>query len=296
MDKLNTLINENMNECMNTQSIDLDDAIRSTKNLFSYLGIEFPKHVLYSHSPLMANKMISHLKYDFDKYIKEFINGNYPSNFYFSKDNRKKFNCIDINAYLAGNLEMYKMHYLDAYDIDMDTEFNKLCIDYFRSTHITYFEYDTIIFCDRPLYITLEGVSVSSRDSAAIEYSDGFKVYSIDGYMVDPKIILTPEMITLEDIINEDNSEIRRITIERYGVSKYLADSNSKVLDADYSGLPGSSLRTLIEDGFKNRWLIGSDGSTGRVYHMPVPDHVETCRQAHNEIAGFDESKIISES
>jgi hypothetical protein len=48
------------------------------------------------------------------------------------------------------------------------------------------------------------------------------------------------------------------------------------------------------KDGQK--WLVGSDGSTQRVYYMPVPESAKTCREAHEAICGLDEDKLLMEA
>lgn len=65
-------------------------------------------------------------------------------------------------------------------------------------------------------------------------------------------------------------------------------------IDVDHLGLEGSSIRTLIQID-DQKWLIGSDGSTGRVYHMPVDNEAMTCREAHESISGISETQLFGE-
>jgi hypothetical protein len=180
---------------------------------------------------------------------------------------------------------------------------------------------DCFIIVDRPEYINLNDANQShSETDYAIKYrkttqsydikdyqgvdktvtiEDDFGIYVIDGHLIpldQAYIVTNPEKITTDAISQERDVEIQRFMIQQYGVSEYLTDIKAKVLDADYTGLDGSSLRTLMEDNTGMKWLVGSDGSTGRVYHMSVPDEASTCSEAHQLIAGFDESRIISES
>ncbi len=75
-----------------------------------------------------------------------------------------------------------------------------------------------------------------ATDSAAMVFRDGFKVYSIDGVLVPQSSIEAPGEITIEQIENEQNIEVRRIMIARYGIEKYLNDSNAVVIDSDQYG------------------------------------------------------------
>ena len=127
------------------------------------------------------------------------------------------------------------------------------------------------------------------EDGPVIEYADGVKIYVIEGHVLNEQIVMAPETLTLEQIDKEENAETKRIMINRYGVSKYMLETEAKQIDVDQLNLEGSSMRTLMEDKHGNRWLIGTDGSTGRVYHMSVPNNVSTCREAHEAISGIPE-------
>jgi len=87
------------------------------------------------------------------------------------------------------------------------------------------------------------------------------------------------------------------VLIERMTPSRYLRESGAKLIDADHEGArKGSAPRALLRDEKGEQWLVGTDGGTRRVYYMPVPDDVKTCREAHCAICGFDESKILAKS
>ena len=125
--------------------------------------------------------------------------------------------------------------------------------------------------------------------------SDLENLYFWHGVLVPAFVVVRPDWITLGHIRDEENAEVRRIMTERFGAQRYLKEAGSKLLDMDSLTLVGSAPRALVEDDTGNKWLIGTDGSTKRVYTMAVPTHVRTCREAHESICGFDESKIIAE-
>ena len=85
--------------------------------------------------------------------------------------------------------------------------------------------------------------------------------------------------------------------IERMTPAKYLRESGAKLIDADVEMVrKGSAPRALLRDTQNNQWLCGTDGGTGRVYYMPVPNNVKDCCEAHQAICGFDESLILAKS
>ena len=109
--------------------------------------------------------------------------------------------------------------------------------------------------------------------------------------------VMCPEKISIEEIRQETNAETRRVLIERMGPGRYLGESGARVIHEDRERTrKGAAPRALLEDNVGDRWLVGTDGGTRRVYYMPVPKEVNTCSEAHVAICGFDESRILAKS
>lgn len=135
------------------------------------------------------------------------------------------------------------------------------------------------------------------EDGPAIGWDDGFGVFAWHGVRVKSHVIEHPEQITLQEIRDEKNAEVRRVLRERFGEGRYLSEIGAKVLDVDYEGAKqGAAPRCLLQDDEGTKWLVGTDGSTGRVYHMEAPANAQKCRDAHNRLAGFDEARIVAKS
>ena len=75
-----------------------------------------------------------------------------------------------------------------------------------------------------------------SESGQACGYADGWGVWAWHGVNVDQRIIEKPESITAREIQEELNAEVRRVLVERYGLSRYLLDSGAKQLAADEFG------------------------------------------------------------
>jgi len=151
------------------------------------------------------------------------------------------------------------------------------------------------IICDRASEIHIENNVLHNDEGPAIAYTDGVKIFAIGGHVVTEQIVMAPETLTLNQIDDEADQETKRIMIQRYGVAKYLTETGAKVIDSDRLNLEGSSMRTLMEDNKNNRWLIGTDGSTGRVYYMSAPRDARTCKEAHEAMGGISEANLIGE-
>lgn len=135
------------------------------------------------------------------------------------------------------------------------------------------------------------------EDGAAIRWRDGTALYLIEGQYMPAWTVEHPERVVADDISKEENEEVRRIMMNRYGVGRFLLDTGGKLLDTDVETYrKGSAPRALLEDKWGKKWLYGTDGGTGRVYYMSVPDRATTCREAHELRCGFDETKILAKS
>ncbi len=153
------------------------------------------------------------------------------------------------------------------------------------------------VVSDRPKVCKVDDRGqVHNEDGPCWEFRDGFKAYGIHGVIVPEKVVMNPKGLTIDEISGETNVEIQRIMIDRFGAYEYLAKVGAELMDEDKLELKGSSSRALLKDAKGNKWLIVTDGSTGRVYHLAVPRESKTCKEAHGLVCGFDESLIVSEA
>ena len=126
---------------------------------------------------------------------------------------------------------------------------------------------------------------IHAEDRAAVEYADGFKIWAIEGYLVPESLVMRPELQTIDEINNEENEEIKRIRINRYGWDRYLTKSNAEVLDFWTS--PNGYLESLMKCG-DYKILCTYDPSTGRPYSLEVDPSIDTCERAQNYLLAPD--------
>jgi hypothetical protein len=104
-----------------------------------------------------------------------------------------------------------------------------------------------------------------SADGPAIAYQDGWGVYAIHGVRIpfeQRHIVERPEAITVEEIEAEENTEIRRVMIDRYGPARYVADSGARVvceLGADHPIVGLRTARLLRKDVPRHEPIIYAD-------------------------------------
>lgn len=157
-----------------------------------------------------------------------------------------------------------------------------------------------------------------SETGPVIRYRDGSALYMIRGVRVPAVLVEDPDSITIDMILKERNTEVRRLMRERYGEPRFLQDIGAKVIDTDVISTHArrtraqTIMRALLEDLEGRRFLVGTDGSTGRTYYMEVPAmirnprwgaggepfriEINTCRAAHEFLGGIDESKLIAQT
>jgi hypothetical protein len=129
-------------------------------------------------------------------------------------------------------------------------------------------------------------------DGPAVAWSDGFALWSIEGVPVDEQIVLHPETQTIKQINQEQNEEVRRIRIDRFGWLRYLEESGSTVIDCGRNDIE-QTYEILAETPVGQR-LITHCPSTGRRYSLGLPgDRVKTREEAQARLWGDRNVTII---
>jgi len=292
---------------LNTEPTDRLKAIEVIKELYQFIDKPIPNIFIFVRSPfeaqIVANELIVNDDDDAKLNAWNFVeNDEWVKNIIGNKSRTKDYKFVATHNYGYGSNETFWVHFYHFFKEQCGIEYPEKSqrgleiFDKVSQCSGWHYIFDKCaIICDRPVALKMENRVMHCEDGPAIEYADGVKIYVIEGHVLNEQIVMAPETLTLEQIDNEENAETKRIMINRYGVSKYMLETEAKQIDVDQLNLEGSSMRTLMEDKHKNRWLIGTDGSTGRVYHMSVPNNVNTCKEAHQAISGIDESNLIAE-
>lgn len=149
------------------------------------------------------------------------------------------------------------------------------------------------IVCEFPQKLDKIEQGLHCDNGPAIEYKDGWKIWSIDGVVVDEKTVLRPHELTLQDINNESNEEVRRIKIERFGWEKYLKEAGTLI--EERFNERDLQIEKLYQVGQIKRMIL-TDPSTGRKYSQGVPNDIKTCEEGQNWMNHGLESRAIHRS
>ena len=98
-----------------------------------------------------------------------------------------------------------------------------------------WFPYEGFCFVsERPIRCAIDEQRRLHHESlAAMEFKDGWKVYSYHGVTLPPNVIESPETITIKQIRDEQNAEVRRVMIERLGWDRFCSEAKMRVVHTD---------------------------------------------------------------
>ena len=114
---------------------------------------------------------------------------------------------------------------------------------------------DTLYWVAKP-ELFREKTAVGRRfhnDAGPALRSDVEGLYYWHGVMVPAFVVTRPDWITLKHIGDEENAEVRRVMIERYGLTRYLLDSGANKLAEDEFGelycaeIPGDEPLVMVK-------------------------------------------------
>lgn len=151
-----------------------------------------------------------------------------------------------------------------------------------------------------PIKLSWQNGEMHCEDGPAIEYADGWKIWLLSGLIVDEQIVMRPETQTVEQLLTEDNAEIRRVRIERYGWDRFLVEVNAKEVNRAPNAVEGTieSLMQIPANGSMEemRVLVCACPSTARVYTMEVPTDISKCEEAQKWLRNSNEGFCIGAS
>ncbi len=113
------------------------------------------------------------------------------------------------------------------------------------------------------------------------------------GVPIDERIAFHPETIKGDEVLQQVNSELRRVMLERVGFERFVSEVNAETLNTDSDA--GGERRLLRIELPGDEPLVCVSvfcPSTGRQYVIRVPPEMKTCHQAIAWTAGFDDPKL----
>jgi hypothetical protein len=135
---------------------------------------------------------------------------------------------------------------------------------------------DDWILVDRPVALAVDRAGrLHHASGPALTYRDRHSIHAWHGVRVPGRVIEDPASLTLQEIVAEDNQEVRAVMVERYGLERIMAAADVADPDPDRTlyrlALPGGDPVVAVRVRCP---------STGREYLLRVPPHIATGRAA----------------
>jgi len=154
---------------------------------------------------------------------------------------------------------------------------------------------DCVYLQERPLFIKMDNENrLHAETGSAIEYRDGFKVYSWHGVRIPGEWIENPEALTPQMCLTWQNIEQRRAACELKGWHNVLKELKAKIINKDADPEIGELLEVDIPEIGKERFLRVLCG-TGREFALPVPNNMKTAIEANAWTYGMNPDELMPE-
>jgi hypothetical protein len=139
------------------------------------------------------------------------------------------------------------------------------------------------ILTDRPTRIARDQQGrLHAEHGPALAWADGYTLHAIHGVRVPAHLVEAPETITVDQIRSEENQEVQRVMLDRYGHQRFLREAGAEQVHIDETGIlwhcaiPGEEDLVLVQ---VSNATPEPDGSA-RTYWLRVPPQMRTARQA----------------
>ena len=141
---------------------------------------------------------------------------------------------------------------------------------------------DTVVYiCRKPRYIKRNAEDrLHCVDGPAFEWRDGTGMYIIDQVYLNEKIVMRPHEITVKEIEEERNEDVRAIMIDRLGWDRYIQMSNAKLLDTRDNVIE-NTVEALYQTKYGRRFIANCPSAKNSgIITLGVPNRINTCEEA----------------
>lgn len=155
---------------------------------------------------------------------------------------------------------------------------------------------DFCMICDFPTVLKIDDQNRPHCDDGPFcKWSDGSALYAVHGVRVPAWIIEKPDTLTVTHIQKEDNAEIRRVMIDKYGTARYMQDAGAVEIHHDDWGtlyrmdVPNDEPIVMVK-------MINSTPEPSgeyRVYFERVPPDMQRAKQAIAWTFGKTEEEYV---
>lgn len=266
-----------MNIGLNCEECDFEKAKEYARLSYKNAGLECPNEFYITDSPIacakLAVKLMGKSEHDplYDQCVYE-----------------------ELNNQVFGSHEAGWLAYYDFLNTELNAEDCQSLEGLIEiSKYVGWWApYDTcVIFQHRHLEIHVdEQMRLHNESGPAVLYRDGVKIWAINGIGLTEQIIMAPETLTVKQIDEERNNDVKSIMINRFGWARYIKESGSDLLDYCDNDVENTKEALYTTKEFGKRLVVTCP--TGRIFVLGVPDKITTCKQAQNWLGNVEDKNI----
>jgi len=237
--KIPEFLEKYLNKAFSTEGINKDSCEKYIKLVCS-LDDEYPKDfkIKYLDSPLALQYYITLYSVALEKNmtINELKSQTTVDELYSLVE--KNLSYVGLSYYSDFSNYVWVSFYKFFEEIGfLDNDLFKNYSDLFLESNLYQFAKlpDEVVVCRKPLELYRDSENrLHSYNSPAVLWADGFKQYFIKGIEVPSSWV--EDKVTIKDIEESQNAELRRIALEIYGEKTYLFDSGAEKIASDQWG------------------------------------------------------------
>lgn len=271
---------------LSTERADVERATVAVKKLYEIINQPQPKKILFAQSPFQAVKMGT---YEVKKLENPSIKmEDIPNSEFYSSVN----NLYGGSFYASW--ASFVTFFRDVMDLECDSFEN-----FFWGEELTHscgwvwWHDDICVIVDRPTLIKMDDENrLHNETGPAIEYADGYAIYSWHGVQIPDEWITDKDNLDPSIALTWENVEQRRCAAEIIGWARVLEKLDCKVIDKDPDPEIGELLEVDIPEIGKERFLKVLCG-TGRTFALPVPPEMKTALEAQSWTWGLDSGEFL---
>lgn len=265
--KIRGVIQESLTLARRTDRVNRKEAEKAYREFYRAHSLKEPDNIIWTEGPKEALKFL------------------------------KKVSNYDNSSIINGNFGPWELHWIQFFifardEIGVEFKENEKLEAFFNCAlhgHIFFPFNEMAIAVDRPHTVSLDKEGrLHNLEGPALAYHDGFEIYTVQGVRLNKDIVMNPSSLTVKQVKSEKNAEIRRALLLVYGLPRYLRDTKAKLLDS-------TEIESLYQSD-EGKFMVCTDGSTGRIYSLEVPSEVNSVAEAQTALYGIPAKNMLKRS
>jgi len=181
--------------------------------------------------------------------------------------------------------------------IEMDQESLEIFLAWCKCCPFIMFDEHTVYVSRKPVELYYDDENrLHNEEGMSCRFEDDWGVWSINGVSVDEQVVMDPKSQTIKQIQDENNEEVKRIRIERYGWIKYLEQIDAKLIDYRDNAIDGVEEQLYSFNDGEGRVMLCLCNSQGKEFALEWNNEVNTCEEMQKAISSGLSSRTIASS